>query len=234
MTMYLSKFNFRKPAAVCLILLLMIAASCTVIYFDQPQPVDARNLKKVPKALRGQWTKTSESDSSLIRIDKTVYFFSQVSHYKLPLSSIQSSVKYRLLENKIYNLEEDTTRGFPFRLTNDTVFFSENSDNIIILSDSAVLRKGKNCYLLNLKTALGWEIYMFRKGTGGKLYVDYLLKNDLFKLMDLYPVSVLDSTREDTLVFRARLKAKHIPELINADGSGTLWELRPDGTFTDE
>ncbi len=228
----MSKFNFRKPAGVCLFLLLMIAASCTVIYFDQPQPVDARNLRNVPRLLRGQWTKTSESDSSTILISKKGYSFREVSHYKMPLRNIESSVKYKLLDGKIYNLEEE--RGFPYRVKNDTVWFSEYSEETIILSDSALLRKGKDCYLLNLKKELGWEIFIIRKGTGGKFYMDYPLASDLYNLLYRYPVSVLDSTREDTLVFQARLKAKDITELINADGSGTIWELRPDGTFTDE
>jgi hypothetical protein len=233
-TMNLSKLNFSQPASVCLVFLLMIAASCTVIYFDQPQPVDARNLRKVPKSLRGQWVKVSESDSSFIQIDKKNYSSREVSYYRIPLRSIESSAKYKLLDGKIFNLEEDAQRGYPYRLSNDTVFFSEWSEGIITLSDSALLRKGRGCYLLNLKTELGWEIFMLRKGTGGKIYMDYPLKSDLYNLLHRYPVSVLDSTREDTIVFRARLKSRDIPVLFNSEGGGTIWELRPDGTFTDE
>jgi len=232
--MNLSKFKLSQPSGVCLFILLMIASSCTVIYFDQPQPVDARNLRKVPKALRGMWVKVSESDSSIIQIDKTKYSFREVSYYRMPLSSIESSAKYKLLDGKVFNFEEDAHRGYPYQLSNDTVFFSEFSEGIITLSDSALLRKGKGCYLLNLKNELGWEIYMLRRGTGGKIYMDYPIKSDLFNLLHRYPVSVLDSTREDTIVFQARLKSRDIRVLINSEGGGTIWELRPDGTFTDE
>jgi hypothetical protein len=116
----------------------------------------------------------------------------------------------------------------------DTIYFREDFGQTITLSDSALLRKAKGCYLLNVRKELGWEVFIIRKGEDGTLYMDYPLAEDLFNLAYRYPVSVLDSTREDTILFRARLIARDIPALINTEGSGTLWELKKDGTFTDD
>lgn len=58
---------------VCVLVMLnTILFSCTYPYFNQPQPVDAKNLKKVPRELWGAWI--NEKDS--IIIDK--YSFTHV------------------------------------------------------------------------------------------------------------------------------------------------------------
>lgn len=229
-----SACKFLKPALLWNAILFFILASCTVVYFDQPQPVDARNLKKVPKAIQGKWIKTTETDTSTIEFGKTTYRFSEVNHESVALSHVESWKKYKMKDGLIYNMFEDSTRGFPYRQSGDTVYFREHFENVITLSDSALLRKGKGSYLLNVRTALGWEVFLIRRSDDGSLLADYLLAEDLFNLEHRYPVSVLDSTREDTILFRARLRSGDIPALINIEGKGTLWKLGKDGRFTDD
>ena len=225
--------TLRKLPGIGLFILLMTAISCTIVYFDQPQPVNSRNLRRVPKAFHGQWVQASSADTSIITIDGNSFRTSSVYHNMMHISSFENSKVYRLRDGLVYNLEENKTRGYPFRIMNDTVCFTEYSGEVITLSDSAMLRKGNGALVLNMRSGLGWEVILLRKGKGGDLLVDYPLTGELTSKESGYPVSVLDSSRQDTIVLQARLKSRDIRHLIRQEGTGTIWVLSPDGTFGD-
>lgn len=51
-------------------LCLLFLYSCEALYFDEPQPIDAKSEKKFPKELRGKWVNDSIPDFYLV-IDKS-------------------------------------------------------------------------------------------------------------------------------------------------------------------
>jgi hypothetical protein len=100
-----------------------------------------------------------------------------------------------------------------------------------VLSDSVLLRRAKNCYVLNTRKNNWWEIFFIRRNKNGEISISYPVSADLIELKSKFNLRVLDSTREDTVRFHADFKSGNIEKILNKDGEGLIWTLNPDSTF---
>lgn len=211
-------------------LLVTVLSSCTSIFFDQPQPVNSKNLKQIPEELQGKWSSPKDYDDSII-IDKNTFSRIDNEYYIIPDYKTDTSVVFTLEDNKIY-LDGKDTIGYRYILMNDTIKYYEREIFDITLSDSALLRKGQNCYVLNLRKSNFWEIFLIQKKTNGEITIDYPLMEDLKESRKLCNFTIVDSTNKDSIYVHAEFKSKSIERLIREDGQGTLYTLRPDSTCT--
>jgi len=171
------------PVIFAVLLWMSAISSCTYIFFDQPQPVDSKNLRKIPRELQGSWKSTDEAGERIV-INATSF-----------------------------------------------KFFENDNPMEITLSDSIVLRKAKNCYVFNMKKRDWWEIVLVQKNRSGEITINYPLVTDLEILGQDYAYRVLDSAVKDSLYVHAEFESKSIAKLINAEGGGIIWLLKPDSTF---
>ena len=228
---YLSNLQ-RHAGRILLMMLLPFTVSCNNIFFDTPQPVDSKNLKQVPEEIRGTWRNKTKNFEESIIINKTSFHKITIQNRHLAKTKTETSEKYRIAEGKIYLAADDFKTGYPFKLLNDTLNFTErNDEQAFVLSDSVLLRPAKKCYVVNLKNRNWWEIVFIQKMRDGEIKISYPMGEDLLEFKSKYNITVMDSTKNDSIFFHADFKSKNIKGVINKKDEGTLYFLRPDSTF---
>lgn len=213
------------------VLYLILTVSCSTVFFDTPQPVDSHNLSHVPKKLQGKWRVKGANEESLITIDNSSYHIVSVEKVRIAKSEADTSKAYRIKENKIYLRENNFLNGYPFELLHDTIFFNIRIDDLIVLSDSVLLRKAWNCYVLNLKRKDWWEIVFIQKMKNKEIRISYPFNYDIVEMRSRWNVAVLDSTRNDSTFFHAEFSKRAIEKVIPRGGGGIIYILKPDSTF---
>jgi hypothetical protein len=204
--------------------------SCTSVFFDHPQPVNSKNIEIVPEEIRGKWTEVSKYQQESITIDRSSFKKVTVSFNHIHKSDADSGY-FRIADGKIFLFSEDFKKGNPFKLLNDTIYYTQHSQETFVLSDSVLLRRAKNCYVLNTRKNNWWEIFFIRKNKNGEISISYPISAELIELKSKYNLMVLDSTREDTVRFHADFKAGNIEKILNKDDEGLIWTLNRDSTF---
>jgi hypothetical protein len=223
----------RFVIKIILMFSLALIISCSSVFFDNPQPTDSRNLKYVPKEIQGTWKKISKDYEESITIEKTAYHKVDINKNRLSKAKADTSKNYKIENGKIYLLKDDINIGYPYKLLNDTIYYSQRSEESLVLSDSVLLRSAKNCYVLNLKKKNWWEIVFIQKMQSGEIQICYPIVEDIIKMGSQYNIVVMDSTKKDSTFFHASLKSNNIQNLINKNGDGILYVLKPDSTFDD-
>jgi hypothetical protein len=222
----------RSTGRTLLLMLLPVTMSCNSVFFDNPQPSNSKNLKHVPKEIQGTWRNISKDYEESIIIDRTSFHKTTIKNNHLAKARIEASEKYKIAEGKIFLASDNFKTGYPYKLLNDTVYFTErNEEQAFVLSDSVLLRSAKNCYVVNLKNRNWWELVFIQKIKNGEIKISYPLGEDLLELRSKYNIAVLDSTKKDSIFFHADFKSRNIEGIINKYDEGTLYFLKPDSTF---
>lgn len=223
-------FFAEKPEFSIVLALLTTFMSCTSVFFDHPQPVDSGNLESVPEEIRGNWTKSSKYEEESITIDQSSFKKITTSTNHIHKSNADTGY-FRIADGKIYLLSENFSKGNPYKLLNDTIYYTQHSEETYVLSDSVLLRRAKNCYVLNMKKKTWWELVFIHKTKTGEINICYPISNELLEMKSKYNLMVVDSTREDSILFHADFKSRNIEKILNKDGEGLIWTLNPDSTF---
>jgi hypothetical protein len=224
------KYIVRYVTIICCIFSVAFCVSCSTVFFDHPQPTDSDNMTAVPGELRGTWHSDCKNTKETIIIDRTSYHKTTILSHQIAKARADTSGRYRIADGKIY-MTDELNKGYPYKLQNDTIFYTERLEEGYVLSDTVLLRSAKNCYVLNLKKMNLWEIALIQKMENGEIRIGYPIAYDLLEFKSKYNVVVLDSTRKDTVVFHADFKRRNIGNIINNDGEGTIYILKPDSTF---
>jgi hypothetical protein len=228
---YLSNWQ-RFTGRTLIIMLLPLTISCNSIFFDTSQPSDSENLNYVPKEIQGRWRNIRKISEESIVINENSFHKTTIENNRIAKKKIETSEKYKISDGKIYLATDSFKKGYPFKLLNDTVNFTErNEEQVFVLSDSVLLRSAKNCYVVNLKNRNWWEIVFIQKMKTGEIKISYPIGEDLLELKSKYYITVLDSTKKDSIFFHADFKSKNIKGIINKKDEGTLYFLKPDSTF---
>lgn len=214
------------------LLILCLSISCSTVFFDLPQPTDSKNLKSVPSKIQGTWWNVNKDSEESITIDKTSYTKITNEKNRLSVSKAATSKKYKLEDGKIYLSDDNSKTGYPYKVSQDTIYFDQISKEAIVLSDSVLLRSAKSCYVLNLKKKSWWEIVFIQKMRNGEIRIMYPVPDNFMALKTNFNISVMDTTRKDSTYFHADFKSKSIGKIIPKDGSWVLYLLKPDSTFT--
>lgn len=222
------------------ILLLTIVCSCSNAYFDQPQPVNARNLKKIPKELRGIWTGSDDSKiCDSIIIDKTSYI--HIQHYDEIISKteMETSQEYKIVNDKIHYKNKDDDEmyknGFDYIFKNDTFFMKGRYILYdFCLSDSVILRKAKETYVCSIKKGNWWELYLIQKVKNGEIKISYPEGKELKENLKKYGINLIDSVTvksENIPCFHATLNADFFEKNKNDNVFSLYNTLYPNSTF---
>ena len=217
-----------------LTLVLLLAAlitSCSSVFFDSPQPAERKNLSQVPGKLRGTWKSTSRNGGQEITIDRNSYRNTSVERCRVSKAKAEAPGKYRIEGKMIYVTDEDPSKGYPFSEIDDSLLFEKQYQELLVLSDSILLRKAKKCWVVNLKRGDWWEIVFIQKRKDGEIWISYPFNYDVAELKSAGKVAVLDQTREDSTYFHAQLGPGDIAKIIPKGGGGVLYVLKPDSTF---
>lgn len=234
-----------KMFQVCVfVLLYTIFFSCTYPYFNQPQPVDAENLKDVPEELRGIWT----NDNDSIIIDK--YSFAHIVHSldqsEISKSDMEMTADFKLVNNKIFYVGGVMSyyAACDYVFKNDTFFLTGRAVNQLNLSDSVLLRKTRNLYVCNIQRENWWEILVMGKEKNGEIIIYSLNAEALnedkeeFNIQpdSLYVInSQLNSDPDTIICFNAAFNKRFFEKnILNEELFNAIYILMPDSTFKDE
>jgi hypothetical protein len=233
--------NIRENIAVVIIrsylmFLIFVLTSCGTVYFDNPQPVDSRNLRSVPVDIRGTWkTRNIYPDAvtvneDAIRIDRKSFRKYSTVYYTIARPEIDKSAVYKLNEGKISVTRNGKSHSYPYTIVNDSIRYSSCEVEMQYgLSDSVLLRKADGCYVVNLKFKSWWEIVFIQKSEAGDILIIYPVAEDLLKIQPDYNLTVMDSTKRDSIYFHADFKSKSIKNVMNKEA--TIYTLFADSTF---
>ena len=156
----------EKPLLRAALVLMTTFMSCTTVFFDHPQPVNSKNIETIPEEIRGKWTEISNHQAETITIDQSSFKKVTDSFNHVHKSNADSG-HFRIADGKLYLLSEDFKKGNSFRLENDTIYYTEHSEVVFTLSDSVLLRRAKNCFVLNTRKNNWWEIFFISKNKNG-------------------------------------------------------------------
>lgn len=174
-----------KQAAIYIqVLITVCVSSCTTVYFDKPQPVNTKNLNKVPIAFQGTWVQNQDStvitDTDFRAMTK--YF------YTLPKREIDTSTTIKTKDGFIYDVNDSANR-YPYSVKGDSIEVTIPELHTYVLSDSVLLRPlSQKELLVNIKTDDNWwEVYLIELIEEGSILVRSIKVSDLEKLEILNP-----------------------------------------------
>lgn len=219
------------------ILLFLLIASCTRVFFDRPQPLDSVNLKSVPKELQGRWIHAGSADTIVID-GSSFHLYSTVDHI-YPDGITDTAGMFRYKDERVYTLEDNFSTGYLYRRVNDTLFFSEHKQTAFGLSDTSFLRGAGNTFVYNLSCGKWWELYFIRKNSNGEIEIFYPQYEELKKTDQLPGITRIDASgyhtddfKSDTVFFHALLSSAAIVKIFNETNTFQLYILRPDSTYS--
>ncbi|MBV6647983.1 MAG: hypothetical protein KI790_21155 [Cyclobacteriaceae bacterium] len=134
--------------------------SCTSAYFETPQPVNGKDLKKFPKKMLG--TYLVDDDTVVIRAKS--YHYTENFQRSIPLALIDSFNHVTFEDSLLYDSELPITHAIPYSLSNDTLRYELDVDMSVSFSDSLILRRLGPYFVLNEKVdnESYWNAYLIR------------------------------------------------------------------------
>ncbi|WP_157515072.1 hypothetical protein [Gaetbulibacter saemankumensis] len=208
--------------------------SCTSVYFNQPQPIDSKNLNRIPKKFRGTWVQ--KNDTIIIGkrfYQKTGWYFNTISKVE-----IDTNKSLQIRGQRIYDLEEPSSKGFEFTAVNDSLIIRHAERFKFTLGDSAQLRSVSKKYsIINLKKdSIWWDVFLIERKDNGEIIVKNTKKDELKileALLNTNEIEIAAKDKKTTLESRKNwnvgLTSKQMIKFINMGGfSETTLVLKPD------
>lgn len=203
--------------ALTFLLLALSCASCDeAVGFLEPQPTNQRDLKRIPRPLRGVFQSTT--DSTYLTIDnKTmvkwmdVEFQGVLDSFDLELDSAQMM---RLKNEPILIATHNFQLGL--RLAGDSVKgHYALSDTIFHISDERVLRRFKGHYFLNFKKGENnWKVTKLTPLQKGLSFSKIVAVNNIDAIKEITQVDTIMSTGGRIEGYRINPSKKELRELM--------------------
>jgi hypothetical protein len=236
--MNIHRVGYRIISGIVVVVITVWLVSCTVVYFDSPQPVDSPNLKQIPARLRGHWANSASTDS--ITIDDNSFRLIVSDKHKIPATAADTALAYKIVHNRLFLSDSDYTTGYPFRVVDDTIIFTKRNVRVLSLSGNTILRKAKGCYILSNMYRGKWELAVIKKERSGIIKIYYPSSESVLDAEPGFDLKELQSTANnhsdlisDTICFRAKLTSRNIGEILIGDYETPYFILYPDNIYFD-
>lgn len=147
--------------AITIFLLIVTLWSCEdPIKFEEPQPPNQNDLKRIPKKLRGSYLSTI--DSTYLKIDeRTIVDWTDIEFMTL-VDSLEYEIDSTKIIREFANYIEviDGNVNLNFRLFGDSVLVRGSlRDTLFEISETHILRRFKGHYFLNYKRSdANWKV----------------------------------------------------------------------------
>jgi hypothetical protein len=149
-----------------LFLLLFILQECIVPQFAEPQPAGIKNKSGFPPHLWGKFNATllninaSEDNYSNIFIDSTHLHLYEIKKVKAALSDVKADTTIKLIDGYVYAEDDGKIKINPYKLVNDTIYYTDSNKVELSLSGNCILREWKGHYFLNNQRGNNWDVLM--------------------------------------------------------------------------
>jgi hypothetical protein len=149
-----------------LFILLFILQGCIVPQFAEPQPAGIKNKSSFPSHLWGKFNTSllninaSEDSYSNIFIDSTYLRLYEVTKVKAALSDVKADTTIKLIDGYVYAEDNGKIKINPYKLMNDTIYYTDSNKVELNLSGNCILREWKGHYFLNKQRGNNWDVLM--------------------------------------------------------------------------
>lgn len=213
-----------------LILLALAFGSCTVYYFDKPQPIDADNTYKLPDKYTGSWYVRESPDEAVenwdsLSVARSSYNYVSREIFKAALSEVEADSSVFIVDDKIY-LKEDgmLTSVYSYTTEADSMIIYLEDHNLVEFGPKVFLREIEYGYILNTRHEHldnWWELKFLDTRDREQLIVRSIGDNDI---KFLPPYKSLHEDLPDYI--RASWTSEEIENFIDRGGfSNTLVTL---------
>jgi len=202
-------YKFGKLIKLLVFFVLMSFAACTVVTFDEPQPVGIDNLAKLPKRIQGQYISLADSSTLCVsdKMIRRIYDF----EYRILAGELDSN--YKFAGDTIININTDEKEMA--KKVGDTLFIHIHSvDTLFELNYDNVARKYKGYYFIN--TRLGkesWEVKKIELLKGRLQISSISTKQDVENLK-----AITESTQDTVAPYQFSVTKRQFKEFIRNGG----------------
>ncbi|HXA03136.1 MAG TPA: hypothetical protein VNW99_14170 [Cytophagaceae bacterium] len=140
--------------------------SCIVPQFAEPQPAGVKHKNCFPSKLWGRYNVTllnmsaqPDNQSSII-IDSTHLSLYEARKIKVSLSDVKADSNTMLIDGYIYIKEKSETKVNPYKLINDTIYYTDSNTVELSLSGNCIFKEWKGHYFLNRKREKYWDVLL--------------------------------------------------------------------------
>lgn len=155
----------------------LLTVSCVSIYFNKPQPIDSKNIKKFPKNMRGTWV----SDGDTVTVRKKTFRKVEWAYESISRAEIDSNESLIIKNNQLFDLESDSSKGYYYKVHDDS-FLVYIPQIIEYKLDEKVLfrRVPEKYYTLNVNVdSIWWDVFLIERLGNGTVVVRYPQKKEL-------------------------------------------------------
>lgn len=143
----------------CIIVIITAIGGCKPkVYFNNPQPDNAKNIQQIPKHLQGNYL--GVKDSTRLTINKNV--ICKIYRYTEMISENELDSTYVLGTDSLFSIKNK--EKWAIRYVGDSIkVYGEYLDTIFYINDVNLLRKLKGTYFLNTQYGTNkWEVKTVR------------------------------------------------------------------------
>ena len=201
----------KKIRFISIIIIIVSIFSCAQphVTFNEPQPIDTKNISKFPERLLGNYL-SIEDNSILLISDKLIQ---RIYDFDLKVHINQLDSNSRLLGDTIINLEtnkKEIIKRDGDSLINHIHFI----DTLFQIDYDNVLRKFKGYYFLNKRyDKESWEVKKIEFSKG------QLVVSSISNKEDIENLKTISESKEDTVApYKFTTTKKQFKEFIKNDG----------------
>lgn len=147
-------------------ILIATLQSCIVPQFAEPQPAGIKNKTSFPEKLLGKYNvkllniSAQPDNQSSVIIDSTHFNLYEVNKIKISLAEARADSNTMLIDGYIYIKEKSETKVNPYKLINDTIYFTDSNTVTLSLADNCILKEWDGHYFLNRKREKYWDVLL--------------------------------------------------------------------------
>lgn len=168
----------------CMLLVWMLLGGMSVsscnegrIYFQEPQPADAKNIAHFPSKMRGVW----RVDEATVKITKDRFQYIYTELDTLTLAEIDTSDAYLISGQTLYIFDEleDGYARIVARQDGYLVYEGKALVEFWINERNPLRRVGEQYLFSSSKNVYWWELYLLAVAENGDIVIKRLCANDL-------------------------------------------------------
>ena len=136
---------------------LVLLSSCTVLYFEVPQPDNQSLLTAFPEQF---WGRYLSEEGDIVTIEASRFIHPEKLSMVLPASRLDSMPGIKIVGDKLFDDSLPDAGPMSFMIAHDTVYYEATFYQSQWLSDSLVLKQMKKWVVVNTKEEDYWLVYL--------------------------------------------------------------------------
>ena len=209
--------------ALTLLILTRIACEGTYVKFEEPQPKSQKNLKQIPKQLRGSYYSTTDSTYLTIN-DRMIIDWTEIEY-----RTLKDSLDLDIDSTKISNQTNHSISVIGGKYNLDFQFYGDSvlvryayKDTLFQISDRHILRRFKGHYFLNYKRSeTNWKVRRLTLNKEELSFSKVRLPEDIATIRQITEIQEVKSDSGKVVDYKLNPTRKELKQLMKHSFSET-------------